>query len=157
MIGDTVRGRAHSPKRNDTFVKEERYISKREAYIHEKEEPMSIEGMQMAAILCFILAGILGMLAGVLFFSWNVRKLIGDMTGSNARKEIQIWREENKKIQVWKEKDRGRGTGKEENGNNDAMSEEKTERLSEKTTLLGESIYYLVEEYCFLASEEIIH
>lgn len=119
---------------------------------------MSIEGMQMAAILCFILAGILGMLAGVLFFSWNVRKLIGDMTGSNARKEIQIWREENKKIQVWKEKDRGRGTGKEENGNNDAMSEEKTERLSEKTTLLGgESICYLVEEYCFLASEEIIH
>ncbi len=92
---------------------------------------MSIEEMQMASTLCFVLAGILGVLAGFLFFSWNVRKLIGDMTGSNARKEIQTWREENRKIQVWKE---------------------------EKTTLLrGESICYLVEEYCFLASEEIIH
>lgn len=108
---------------------------------------MSIEGMQMAATLCFVLAGMLGVLAGVLFFSWNVRKLIGDVTGSNARKEIQTWREENKKIQTWREGNRKIQTWK----------EEKTEELREKTTLLrGESTCYLMEEYCFLASEEII-
>lgn len=56
---------------------------------------MSIELLQNLSIACFALASILLIISVILFFALDVRKLIGDITGSNARKAIETIRQQN--------------------------------------------------------------
>lgn len=56
---------------------------------------MSVELLQNLSISCFTLAGILLIISVILFFALDVRKLIGDITGSNARKAIETIRQQN--------------------------------------------------------------
>lgn len=111
---------------------------------------MSINRMQTAAMLCFIVAGILLIFSGILFFVWDIRKLLGDMTGISARRAIRQFRQQNK--------------GREGMSGTMLFFEEgskqlgdATEILNEKTSLLlGGFSFFLVEEKYFLASEETI-
>lgn len=111
---------------------------------------MSINKMQMAAMLCFIVAGAFLFFSGILFFAWDIRRIVGDMTGINARKAIRQIREQNRGRQRRDEKEVF-------SWKNTEQLREETEMLAEKTMLLTrEESFYLVEEQCFLASENTI-
>lgn len=56
---------------------------------------MSVELLQTIALVAYILAGVLFVIAVVLFFILNVPKLYGDITGSIAKKAIENIRQQN--------------------------------------------------------------
>lgn len=107
---------------------------------------MSINRMQTAAMLCFIVAGILLIFSGILFFVWDIRKLLGNMTGISARRAIRQFRQQNK--------------GREGMSGTMLFFEENGEQLGDATEILsllsGGFSFFLVEEKYFLASEETI-
>lgn len=56
---------------------------------------MSVELLQNLSVVCFVVAVVLLVVSIALFFVLDVRKLIGDITGSNARKAIETIRQQN--------------------------------------------------------------
>ncbi|MBR3761310.1 MAG: hypothetical protein IKK59_01060 [Lachnospiraceae bacterium] len=56
---------------------------------------MSLELLQTLSLVSYILAGVFLLVAIALFFLLDVRKLIGDISGANARKAIENIRQQN--------------------------------------------------------------
>lgn len=56
---------------------------------------MSVEFLQTLSIVFYILAGIFALIAIVLFFVLDIKKVVGDVTGSTARKAINAIRTQN--------------------------------------------------------------
>ena len=56
---------------------------------------MSVELLQTLSLVSYILAGVFLIVAVALFFLLDVRKLIGDISGANARKAIENIRQQN--------------------------------------------------------------
>lgn len=56
---------------------------------------MTIELLQNLSLASYILAAVLFVLAVVLFFLLDIKKVIGDVTGATARRAIQNIREQN--------------------------------------------------------------
>ena len=56
---------------------------------------MSIELLHTLSLSAYILAGIMLMLAVILFFVLDIRKVLGDVTGATARKAIENIRQQN--------------------------------------------------------------
>ena len=56
---------------------------------------MTVELLQLLSLVSYILAGVLFLTAAALFFLLGVPKLIGDVTGSTARKAIESIRQQN--------------------------------------------------------------
>lgn len=56
---------------------------------------MSVELLQTLSLVSYILAGVFLIVAIALFFLLDVRKLIGDISGANARKAIENIRQQN--------------------------------------------------------------
>lgn len=59
---------------------------------------MSVELLNTLSLAAYIAAGVLFLVAAALFFLLNVPKLIGSISGSSAKKEIEAIRQQNKKI-----------------------------------------------------------
>ena len=56
---------------------------------------MSVELLHTLSLIAYILAGIFLLISVALFFRFNVRGLIGDLSGANARKAIENIRQQN--------------------------------------------------------------
>lgn len=56
---------------------------------------MSIELLHTLSLAAYILAGVMLMLAVILFFVLDIRKVLGDVTGATARKAIENIRQQN--------------------------------------------------------------
>ena len=56
---------------------------------------MSVELLQTLSLTSYIIAGVLLLMSVALFFLLDIRKVIGDVTGSTARKAINSIREQN--------------------------------------------------------------
>ena len=56
---------------------------------------MTVELLQTLSLISYILAGVFLILAIALFFVLDVRKLIGDISGANARRAIENIRQQN--------------------------------------------------------------
>lgn len=56
---------------------------------------MTVELMQTLSMVSFILAGVLFLVAAALFFLLDIRRVIGDVSGSTARKAIENIRQQN--------------------------------------------------------------
>jgi hypothetical protein len=56
---------------------------------------MSIQLYRNVSVICFVLSGLMFILSVVLFFRLNIAKVIGDLTGNTARKEIKNIYEKN--------------------------------------------------------------
>ena len=56
---------------------------------------MSVELMQTLSIISFLVAGVLLLLSIALFFLLNIKKVVGDLSGSNAKKAIDKIRQQN--------------------------------------------------------------
>lgn len=111
---------------------------------------MSIDEMKMAALFCFALAGALLIFSGVIFFIWDIRKIVGDMTGFNARKAIRKFRQQNKGAEFMSEVEPFFEEKTEQLGDGTEILMEETSLLEEKTS------FYLLEEKSFFASEKMI-
>lgn len=56
---------------------------------------MSVELLQDLSLIAYVIAGVLFIVAIILFFAMNVPLLIGDLSGANARKAIESIRQQN--------------------------------------------------------------
>ena len=56
---------------------------------------MAVETLQTMSLVAFIAAGILFLIAVACFFLFNIPKIIGEVTGSTARKAIENIRKQN--------------------------------------------------------------
>lgn len=56
---------------------------------------MSVELLQTMSLVSYIIAGVLFLIAIALFFLLDIPKLVGDITGANERKAIELIRQQN--------------------------------------------------------------
>lgn len=77
---------------------------------------------------CLIIAGVLFCLAVFLFFRMNVVKMVGDLTGRNAKKAIEDIRRKNEEMNQEQRGDKGW---------NHTYSQKLTEKISKSGKLLG--------------------
>lgn len=77
---------------------------------------------------CLIIAGVLFCLAIFLFFRMNVVKMVGDLTGRNAKKAIEDIRRKNEEMNQEQRGDKGW---------NHTYSQKLTEKISKSGKLLG--------------------
>lgn len=140
---------------------------------------MSVEVLQKLSMFCFIMAGILLVSSVWLFFRLDVRKLIGDVTGFNAKKAIAKIRKQNEagndsfklsRANRPRERvtDKMSPSGRIEKIADHMVESVGTERLvaplkmvtADETTVLTQepeiTIFALERELCFLGSKELI-
>lgn len=140
---------------------------------------MSVELLQKLSMFCFMMAGILLISSVWLFFRLDIRKLIGDITGFNAKKAIAQIRQQSEagndsfklsRANRPRERvtDKMSPSGRIEKITDHMVEAVGTERLvvqpemmtAEETTVLNQepetTIFTLEKELCFLGSKELI-
>lgn len=132
---------------------------------------MSAEVLQMISIIAYVLAGILGITAVILFFKLNVRAIIDDLSGKTAERQIRELRETNHRSEISRN---GRKHYEPSTENVTAkivfaepdkaiykettsLDGEETELLEDGRTLLAEDCIKSINGYKLLLNEIVVH
>lgn len=116
---------------------------------------MSTEELQIITNICFVLAIIFTIISVVMFFAFDVISMIGELSGMNAKKQVNEIREQRRRLYGSQQNriDSRKSSAEVARKIYDAGSSQWQEKISQETMFMEEETILLEEETMLLTEE----